>query len=112
MTSPTSVRLVEPGTSRTVHKAAISGGNPSSTGALGLAPIGERPDERQRTVVDRVHEARPKLIGQTAIGHNCGILDGLAQGVQVSLAKSGVYPLEPARFGATLPFSVRGMTLD
>jgi hypothetical protein len=39
MISSTSVRLLDPGTSRALISAAISGGKPSSTGAFGSAPI-------------------------------------------------------------------------
>ena len=106
MISSTSVRLVAPGTSRVQLSAAMSGGNPSSTGAFGSAPISSSVRmKRQRAVIDRVDEARSDRVRHATVRHDRGIVDGRAQGVQVALMKSVVDPLELLRLGAAFFFS-------
>ena len=93
--SSTSVRLLAPGTSRPQVSAAIRGGNPSLTGAFGLARIFEQlADEGQRAVINRVDEARPDRHRQRTVGHEGRVACRFAEGIEVAALERVVDPSE------------------
>src|SRR4029077_4880103 len=66
----------------------------------------QRPDERQRAPVDRVHEGPADGVVQVPVGYQRRIVHGSAKRRQIACLKRGGDPVELFRFGAAFFFAL------